>query len=205
MDGALRLYLLAGHDWMFHGHAGVRAQGFCVGPSSPPTRPIFFLKQHARDLNTEVLSHQLTNVSRRNLEPGGVLEMQDLTHPVRSDDGTLTEDLELRRLGLLFIEAAAKAGRPLDVAPQYKTFLERAGFVDIVERQFKWPLNHWPKDKHFKELGTWSFQNLDDGLEGLLLAMYTRHLGWTKDEVLLFCSKVRKQLRDTTIHGYIPM
>ncbi|KAF7555285.1 hypothetical protein G7Z17_g2330 [Cylindrodendrum hubeiense] len=140
-----------------------------------------------------------------NLEPGGYLEMQDLTHPLGCDDGTMPDHLELCRLGHLCIEASKKAGRPIDVAPKYKTFLKKAGFVDIVEKRFKWPLNEWPKDAHYKEIGAWSFENLNTGLEGLLLALFTRFLGWTREEVFIFCSATRKQLQDRRIHAYIPL
>ncbi|KAF5566263.1 hypothetical protein FNAPI_1262 [Fusarium napiforme] len=112
-----------------------------------------------------------------NLEPGGYLEMQDLTYPIACDDGTLPPDCEVLRSGLLSIEASAKAGRAINLAPKYKSFLEKAGFVDVVEKQFKWPINEWPKDKHYKELGKWSYANINNGLEGLLLGLFTRFLG----------------------------
>ncbi|KAJ4271188.1 hypothetical protein NW764_013554 [Fusarium oxysporum] len=140
-----------------------------------------------------------------NLEPGGYLEMQDLTYPIACDDGTLPPDCEVLRSGLLSIEASAKAGRAMNLAPKYKTFLEKAGFVDVVEKQFKWPINEWPKDKHYKELGKWSYANINNGLEGLLLGLFTRFLGWSADEVRVFCSAMRKQLRDRSIHAYIPV
>ncbi|KAH7251387.1 S-adenosyl-L-methionine-dependent methyltransferase [Fusarium tricinctum] len=140
-----------------------------------------------------------------NLEPGGYLEMQDLTYPIACDDGTLLPDSALVRSGQLSIEASAKAGRAIDLPPKYKSFFEKAGFTDIVEKQFKWPINEWPKDKHHKELGRWSYANMNDGLEGLLLALFTRFLGWSADEVRVLCSAMRKQLRDKNVHAYIPM
>ncbi|KAF5549416.1 hypothetical protein FPHYL_9668 [Fusarium phyllophilum] len=141
----------------------------------------------------------------RNLEPGGYLEMQDLTYPIACDDGTLPPDCEVLRSGLLSIEASAKAGRAINLAPKYKSFLEKSGSVDVVEKQFKWPINEWPKDKHYKELGKWSYPNINNGLEGLLLGLFTRFLGWSADEVRVFCSAMRKQLRDRSIHAYIPV
>ncbi|PNP85404.1 hypothetical protein FNYG_01233 [Fusarium nygamai] len=140
-----------------------------------------------------------------NLEPGGYLEMQDLTYPIACDDGTLPPDCEVLRSGLLSIEASAKAGRAINLAPKYKSFLEKSGFVDVVEKQFKWPINEWPKDKHYKELGKWSYANINNGLEGLLLGLFTRFLGWSADEVRVFCIAMRKQLRDRSIHAYIPV
>ncbi|KAM0499063.1 hypothetical protein ACHAP8_005767 [Fusarium lateritium] len=143
--------------------------------------------------------------SYENLEPGGYLEMQDLTYPIACDDGTLLPDSALVRSGKLSIEASAKAGRAIDLPPQYKEFFEKAGFVDVVEKKYKWPINEWPKDKHHKELGKWSYANMNNGLEGLLLALFTRFLGWTADEVMILCSAMRKQIRDRNVHAYIPI
>ncbi|KAF4964267.1 hypothetical protein FSARC_7822 [Fusarium sarcochroum] len=140
-----------------------------------------------------------------NLEPGGYLEMQDLTYPIACDDGTLPPDSELVRSGLLSIEASAKAQRAIDIAPKHKSFLEKAGFIDVVEKRIKWPLNDWPKDEHYKELGKWVYTNVETGLEALLLGLFTRFLGWTADEVRAFCTGMKKQLRDRSIHAYIPI
>ncbi|KAG5657659.1 hypothetical protein KAF25_007692 [Fusarium avenaceum] len=150
-------------------------------------------------------TEKFVNNAYANLEPGGYLEMQDLTYPIACDDGTLLPDSALVRSGQLSIEASAKAGRPIDLPPKYKNFFEKAGFTDVVEKQYKWPINEWPKDKHHKELGRWSYANMNDGLEGLLLALFTRFLGWSADEVRVLCSAMRKQLRDKNVHAYIPI
>lgn len=131
--------------------------------------------------------------------------MQDLCQPIESDDGTLKPNSTLARLSELCIEASKNAGRPLYLAPKYKGYMESAGFVDVVERRFKWPLNEWPKDPHFKELGAWNRVNLDNGMDGLLLALFTRFLGWTSDEVLVYSAEARKALKDRSVHAYLPM
>jgi hypothetical protein len=131
--------------------------------------------------------------------------MQDLTHPLGCDDGSLDLESPLGQFGPLVIKACTLAGRPIDIAPKYGEFMKKAGFVDVVHRQYKWPTNAWPKDKHYKEIGAWSFENLNSGLEGLLLALFTRHLGWSVEEVTVYCAQARKQLRDPKVHAYIPM
>ncbi|KAH6887113.1 methyltransferase domain-containing protein [Thelonectria olida] len=139
------------------------------------------------------------------LEPGGWFEMQDIVLPYASDDGTLNPELELTRLGHLFCETSSIMGRPIDVPLKYKQMMEQAGFEGIVERHFKWPLSSWPKDAYYKEIGAWTFANLDSGLEGLTLAHFTRALKWTKEETMLFCSRVRAQLKDPRIHAHLPV
>jgi hypothetical protein len=131
--------------------------------------------------------------------------MQDIVLPYASDDGTLNPELELAKLGHLFCETSSMMGRPIDVPLKYKKMMEKAGFECIVERHFKWPLNSWPKDGYYKEIGAWTFANLDSGLEGLTLALFTRALKWTREETMLFCSRVRAQLKDPRIHAYLPM
>ncbi|KAM0282371.1 hypothetical protein ACHAQH_003050 [Verticillium albo-atrum] len=140
-----------------------------------------------------------------NLEPGGYLELQEVHVPYESDDGSLPKDSELAKMGIYFRDAANMAGRPMDMSPKLEGWMKDAGFVNVVVHMFKWPLNNWPRDPHYKELGSWCFTNIDDNLEGLTMAMFTRILGWTKDETVLFCSRVRKQLRDRRIHAYCPV
>jgi hypothetical protein len=86
-----------------------------------------------------------------------------------------------------------------------KGMLEEAGFEGVVEKQYKWPINRWPRDPKFKELGLWTFACLDGGLEGLTLALYTRGLGMTQADTLKVCSEVRKDLQNPKIHGYFAM
>lgn len=131
--------------------------------------------------------------------------MQDVLLPYESDDGTLTEDNPLRRISELSVKAGEVAGRPFNLPPKYKTYLERAGFVDIVERRLKWPLNPWPKDPHYKEIGAWVRENFHIGIEGLLMALFTRYLGWTKEEVLVAAMEFRDALNNRRTHGYIPV
>jgi hypothetical protein len=52
-----------------------------------------------------------------------------------------------------------------------------AGFTDIVEKKFIWPIGPWPSDPHLKDLGRWGERNWADGLEAWVLALYTRVLG----------------------------
>ncbi|KAL0937983.1 uncharacterized protein CTRU02_207714 [Colletotrichum truncatum] len=140
-----------------------------------------------------------------NLEPGGYLEMQDFCLPYKCDDGTFPTDSPLHRLTSLFLEGTAKAGRRMDEAPTYRNLMQEVGFEGVVEWKSKWPVNRWPKDPHYKELGLWTHANLDTGLEGLTLALFTRFLGWTSQETLAFCAEVRASLKDTRVHAYLPI
>jgi hypothetical protein len=90
------------------------------------------------------------------LEPGGTLELMDIIYPTMSDDGTLTDDHASQQWSRLLNEGFAANGRPLDTALQYKDWLPKAGFVDVVEVKEKWPINVWPRDPRYKQIGTYT-------------------------------------------------
>ncbi|PNH59500.1 hypothetical protein VD0002_g8053 [Verticillium dahliae] len=139
------------------------------------------------------------------LEPGGYFEAQDMALPLGCDDGTLAEDSDLWKWVLLVMEGMEKFGRPVSAAQEWKTLMERVGFEDVVETVYKWPTNRWPRDKHYKEIGTWAFANMDQALEPSTMVPLTRALGWTYEEVLVLVSKARNVLKDPSVHAYWPM
>lgn len=53
--------------------------------------------------------------------------------------------------------------------------------------------------------GSWTLENISGGLEALSAAVYTRVLGWSKEELDVFLSQVRRDLKNTSIHTYWPM
>lgn len=59
------------------------------------------------------------------------------------------------------MEGCEKLGRPANSAEPYKSQLEAAGFVDVVETKYIWPSNRWPKDRKLKELGMFYILAMD--------------------------------------------
>jgi hypothetical protein len=51
------------------------------------------------------------------------------------------------------LEASLKLGLPLNSAKTVKQVIEEAGYVDVVEVIYKWPMNRWPRDEKMKEIG----------------------------------------------------
>ncbi|KAH6692228.1 S-adenosyl-L-methionine-dependent methyltransferase [Plectosphaerella plurivora] len=140
------------------------------------------------------------------LEPGGWLEIQDGYFPIGSDDGTLPANSSLLRCCQLSVEAGDNLGRNMNaIINQCGSKMRDVGFVNCVERRFKWPINTWPKDRRYKELGMFALAALDSGIEGMLMGMLTRGLGWEMEQVLAFATAVRKEMRDPRIHAYWPL
>jgi len=123
--------------------------------------------------------------------------------PIASPEARNTNSPSSR--SIFFTEACAKAGRNANCARLYKTQMETAGFTNVVEKTLIWPTNRWPKDKKMKDIGMWTLENLENGLEALSTALFTRVLGWEKEELDAFLVGVRKEMRDTKFHTYWDM
>lgn len=93
-------------------------------------------------------------MSLRNLNPGGYIEVTDKLPPFTSDDDSLQPNSALHWWSTYTIEGTEKTGRMITAASKYKQQLVAAGFINIVEKRFKWPTNTWPKDPVKKKLGT---------------------------------------------------
>ncbi|KAK1980417.1 TAM domain methyltransferase [Colletotrichum cereale] len=136
------------------------------------------------------------------LEPGGYLEIQDCIWPLVCDDGTLKDDSALAEWSRLLVEACDKLGRPIDKIDTMPAKMGAIGFEDIHTERIRFPISPWPKDKKLKELGIWNQEQLLPGLEGITLGPFTRVLDWSKEEVMVLCASVRKEMKDLNIHAY---
>ncbi|KAF5247810.1 hypothetical protein FAUST_594 [Fusarium austroamericanum] len=163
---------------------------------------------HSRMMTFSIKSWpELASNIFNNLVPGGYVELLEIDLFAKSDDNTLNEDHNLSKLIHLLDEASTKIGRPFQDNKKNKDILRDAGFVDVVETVFKWPSNAWPKDVKHKEIGQWHNMNMDHfkGLEALSIAVLTRVLGWSQEEVTVFLAKVRKDINNKAIHAYWPV
>ncbi|KAI9867649.1 MAG: hypothetical protein M1813_008449 [Trichoglossum hirsutum] len=133
-------------------------------------------------------------------KPGGWVEFQDFDFKYYSVDGSLNDDMPLAKWDSLMIKATEVSGREGCPGPKLKGLIKEAGFENVTEEIFPLPIGMWPKDKKLKEMGAYNlFQRLEN-LEGITLGLFTRFLGWTSQEVLVFLADVRKDLRNPRIH-----
>ncbi|KIN08553.1 hypothetical protein OIDMADRAFT_100291 [Oidiodendron maius Zn] len=145
---------------------------------------------------------QIIHKSFSALSPYGILEMQDPQMPI----ACLDSSMDGRPLSVWTHEvcrAAALLGRPVTNSQYYGKWMREAGFVDIVERHFYWPLNTWPRGKKEKLIGMWAQQNLLDGVQAMSMAILTRGLKWSREEVEVLLAGVRDDLRNHAVHSYV--
>ncbi|KAL4998922.1 S-adenosyl-L-methionine-dependent methyltransferase [Aspergillus recurvatus] len=156
-------------------------------------------RQHHRRLDEPRLFEQAS------LTPGGWLEMQELSNPVTSDDGTLRETNPLSHWGRLLSEASKKMNRPVDNPAKYETWMRDAGFVNCRTVMYKWPTNPWPADEKGKMLGLWNLFNVLQRFEEFSMTLLVKVLGWEGDDAKRFLGEVKEELMNGDVHGYWPV
>lgn len=129
------------------------------------------------------------------------------------------------------IECGRRLKKTFKIAEEMAGMITSAGFVDVVEKRFKWPIGPWSSDPRLKEIGRWNLLNWEEGMEGWVIAPYTRVLGvsefsfsflislvglshghqangrgvyvqWSAADVQEWLAEIRKALRDRKKHVY---
>ncbi|RDW72724.1 class I SAM-dependent methyltransferase [Aspergillus mulundensis] len=137
----------------------------------------------------------------RSLKPGGWIEQVEQSVVPKSDDGT-TAGTVFEEWGKVSLEAGDAFGKSLRIVDESKDRMTKAGFVDVVERRFKLPIGGWASDPRMKQLGLYNRLLWEEGIEGWCMYLLTAILKWSREEVEVYLSRMRKGLRSPRIHPY---
>lgn len=83
--------------------------------------------------------------------------------------------------------------------------IEKAGFVDLREKVYKWPIGAWPRDPVLKEAGRLNWHMWRTGLDGYaryLLTKFGLPEPWSIEEVQVYVAKVRAEINNPRYHIY---
>ena len=122
-------------------------------------------------------------------KPGGYVEIVEHSVAPVSDDGSVTDQSFLTLWGKTVIEVGEKNGKSFTIWKESKARMERAGFIDVVEARYKWPINAWPSPESrtegndagmswqtLRKLGVWNQLRMYYGVEGFMLRLLTNCL-----------------------------
>ncbi|KAL4813779.1 S-adenosyl-L-methionine-dependent methyltransferase [Aspergillus spinulosporus] len=137
----------------------------------------------------------------RSVKPGGWIEQVEQSVVPKSDDGT-TEGTIFEEWGRVSLEAGEAFGKSLRIVDESRDRMIKAGFVDVVERRYKIPIGGWASDPRLKQLGLYNRLLWEEGIEGWSMYLLTTILKWSREEVELYLSRMRKGLRTPRIHAY---
>lgn len=114
---------------------------------------------------------------RRHLAPGGYFEHGEVSPVLSCDDGSIPPGSLWETQGQLAVECGELFGKTMLVQPRMKDWAVEAGFSDVKEHTFKWPLGPWSNDRRLKDIGRWNMHSWNTGLEGWTMALLTRYKG----------------------------
>ncbi len=137
------------------------------------------------------------------LEPGGWLELQDGIFPFEYV-GEKPVNSALYKWNEYVLQGAEASGRSWTNVKHYKRWMEDAGFEDVEERRFYWPLSSWAKGQYYKTISAYFQEDIHGGVEAISFRVLSR-LGWSAEKIKEFLDEVRKDVRDTSIHAYLNM
>ncbi len=124
--------------------------------------------------------------------------------PIRSVDntssGSSTEEWQA-----LILKGAAKVNRDITWVRNLKAYMEEAGFVDVVEKHFSWPIGPWCKDRKLKAIGVLLREDLGRVLEALSKKLLIDSLGMEMEAVGKLLAAMRKEWEEGVVHAYLPM
>lgn len=113
----------------------------------------------------------------KHLQPGGYIEQVEWSVHNRSADGTLSPNAVLFQWSQHAVQVGTMTGKTFEIAENMAGLIREAGFVDVVERRFKWPIGPWSSDPKLKEMGRLNLLSWEEGMEGWVMAPYTRVFG----------------------------
>ncbi|ORY59177.1 S-adenosyl-L-methionine-dependent methyltransferase [Pseudomassariella vexata] len=134
------------------------------------------------------------------LNEGGWMEIQDGYLELNSIDGT-TEGTSLQRFIDLVHSGFRAMGRDLLKAKYYKKWLIQAGFVDICEKRLPVPINPWPQEPRFKNLGRYQNANFHQAVEAISLKTLPK-AGLSQVEARDLMAQADRDHNNQAIHGY---
>ncbi|KAF2089279.1 S-adenosyl-L-methionine-dependent methyltransferase, partial [Saccharata proteae CBS 121410] len=138
----------------------------------------------------------------QNLKPGAWFEQVEYSVTWVSDDGTVPDDHVFKEWSDIFEEAGERIGKTFRIWAMQKELMLENGFAEVTEHRYKMPVGPWSSDPKLKEVGRWHLLECFQGIEGWAMALLTRVMGWSLEEVHVFLARVRAGLKDRKVHAY---
>ncbi|KAF2815435.1 S-adenosyl-L-methionine-dependent methyltransferase, partial [Mytilinidion resinicola] len=139
------------------------------------------------------------------LAPGGWVEIQELSFPLRCDDGSAPPDGPMLQWSANMMAGGAAFGVDMTGSRYFPDILVSTGFEEVTLKPYQWPNNPYSSDPVLRAIGESQQHNFRNGLEGFSVGLFTKALGWSLEKTMGFLGEVREVIGDTREHVYMPM
>lgn len=144
----------------------------------------------------------------KNLKPGGWLELQEFHLPFTCDDGSLPPESALAKFSVEQFQAIERTGIMVGQQAMQNDLprvMTDVGFTNLETAYSKWPIGPWAKGEKEKRIGALFLRDVEGNMENLTKRIMMGLLGYTEEQVTETLEAVMKDLRDRSIHIYMPM
>ncbi|EEP79319.1 conserved hypothetical protein [Uncinocarpus reesii 1704] len=146
---------------------------------------------HIRDLSRAISDWPtLYQQAFEHLQPGGFIQI--------SDGNLSANSLPPNSYFNIFISAIRSATEVAGYIPELEhlrpSALAAAGFENIRTYDIEVPIGTWPTEPKRKTMGKMALIVLLEGLEAMSLRLLTKYIGWTAEDVLDLCEKVKMEI-----------
>lgn len=142
---------------------------------------------------------------RRNLKPGGWIEIQDIYPRLFSDDDTIPPDYAVRHFyAVVGNVLSERYGFDVRVMERLPELLESLGFVNVQKKVFHMPLGEWARDSRLRLLGG-LFREVFVDFAGAMAARPLVEAGLDKEEIDELVRAASAAAGNRRIHAYAPI
>ena len=127
---------------------------------------------HIRQLLAALTPTQIDELYKQaydNMVPGGWIEQVEFSVDIKSMNNAMPKDSITAGLYEMFKEVCDNAGVPIDIEKTMRGSIEKAGFENVKEIEYKAPIGSWPKHKVYKDAGIMNMMSWKNGTEGMSL------------------------------------
>ncbi|KAJ3525708.1 hypothetical protein NM208_g11523 [Fusarium decemcellulare] len=210
----------------YYPSAGVIGTDICaIQPEWAPPNCMFFLEDaqlewpdfeasldfiHIRALYGSIDNWpRLYRKAYRTLVPGGWIEHFefDITLYSQAPEVRDDEDHIFKQWSRVLLEAMDRAGKTgrIGMDGNMRKYVEEAGFVDIVEKNYRVPCGEWMTDTKLKDIGFLNLLFWEQSLEGFALFLLKEIMGWEYTEITTFVARMHSALSDAKTQPYCLM
>lgn len=132
------------------------------------------------------------------LQPGGFIEMQELSIPLVSPDGTVVEGSALWTWGRKVRDVCGRLGIDSEAAVKHADRLRARGFENVHEVHLLCPLGPWAKGQREKRLGYMARKDLYEGIDAISKRLFIAG-GDSAEQVDLFLARCKEELLDPSV------
>ena len=140
-----------------------------------------------------------------NLEPGGWLETSEVQFPGRRADEDDQKLSPFIQWGKHVLEGTRIAGIDAAASEKFTDQLQAQGFVKVDRVDLQWPIKPWAKGEKNKYMGKLLYRNTTDAVPAMAACVFTKCLGWSKEQVDEFCKTAMNDVDDPKSHFYYTM